>query len=107
MGDLEGAHVALRLRRSPEVLLAEWRGQGGSRDARGRRPRPRPELVGQGDHRGPATDHRALSGQMRVLVVSLTALGLLAGCASSSSDWAKAGASDQELGRDTADCLAG
>jgi len=44
---------------------------------------------------------------MRVLVVSLTALGLLAGCASSSSDWAKAGASDQELGRDTADCLAG
>lgn len=44
---------------------------------------------------------------MRALAVGLAALGLLAGCASSSSsDWTKAGASEQQVGRDTADCLA-
>ena len=44
---------------------------------------------------------------MRSLVVSLTVLGLLAGCASSGSDWTKAGATEQQIGRDTTDCLAG
>ncbi len=38
---------------------------------------------------------------MRSLVVGLAVLGLLAGCASSSSDgWTKAGASQQDLARD-------
>jgi len=44
---------------------------------------------------------------MRFLTVNLAALALLAACASSSSDWAKAGASEQQIGQDTADCLAG
>jgi hypothetical protein len=45
---------------------------------------------------------------MRFVVISLTVWMLLAGCASSASDgWTKAGASEQQVGRDTADCLAG
>ena len=44
---------------------------------------------------------------MRSLVVGLAVLGLLAGCASSSSDgWTKAGASQQDLARDELHCLA-
>ena len=42
---------------------------------------------------------------MRTLVASLLAAGALAGCASSGSDWSKPGASEQQVGRDTADCL--
>jgi hypothetical protein len=45
---------------------------------------------------------------MRSVAIGMTALTLLAGCASSASDgWTKAGASEQQIGRDTADCLAG
>lgn len=37
----------------------------------------------------------------------LAALGLLTGCASSSSDrWAKPGATEEQVNRDSADCLA-
>jgi len=43
---------------------------------------------------------------MRSLVVGLAVLGLLAGCASSSPGWTKAGASEQQVGKDTNDCLA-
>ena len=43
---------------------------------------------------------------MRSLVVGLAALALLAGCASSSPGWSKAGASEQQVGKDTNDCLA-
>jgi hypothetical protein len=44
---------------------------------------------------------------MRTLVASLLTAGLLAGCASSSGpNWTKPGASEQQIGRDTADCLA-
>jgi hypothetical protein len=38
----------------------------------------------------------------------LVALGVLAGCASSTSDrWAKPGATEEQVNRDSADCLAG
>ena len=41
-----------------------------------------------------------------VTLILLAAAGLLAACASSSSqDWAKPGATEQQIGRDTADCL--
>lgn len=44
---------------------------------------------------------------MRFVVISLTVWMLLAGCASSASDgWTKAGASEQQVGKDTNDCLA-
>jgi len=43
---------------------------------------------------------------MRLLVASLLAAGCVSGCASSSSnDWAKPGATQEQIGRDTADCL--
>ena len=38
----------------------------------------------------------------------LVALGVLAGCGSSTSDrWAKPGATEEQVNRDSADCLAG
>ena len=41
-----------------------------------------------------------------MLVLGLALAGLLAACATSSSDdWSKPGATQQEIGRDTADCL--
>jgi uncharacterized protein YceK len=43
---------------------------------------------------------------MRTHIVAILVAGLLAGCASSSSDdWAKPGATQEQIGRDTADCL--
>ena len=43
---------------------------------------------------------------MRALVTVLGTAVLLAGCASSKSgDWSKPGATQQQIGRDTADCL--
>ena len=44
---------------------------------------------------------------MRTLLASLVVAGCLAGCASSSrsDDWSKPGATQQQIGRDTADCL--
>lgn len=47
------------------------------------------------------------SSAMRTLVASLLTAGLLAGCASSSgANWTKPGVSEQQIGKDTADCLA-
>jgi hypothetical protein len=43
---------------------------------------------------------------MKTRLVALVVAGLLAGCASSKSDdWSKPGATQQQIGRDTADCL--
>jgi hypothetical protein len=43
---------------------------------------------------------------MRRVVTALLAAGLLAGCASSSSGgWTKPGASEQEMNKDTSDCM--
>ena len=45
---------------------------------------------------------------MRSLLASLLVVSCLAGCASSSKseDWSKPGATKEQIGRDTADCLA-
>jgi len=43
---------------------------------------------------------------MRFVVIGVI-VWLLVGCASSASDWTKAGASEQQVGQDTADCLGG
>jgi len=48
---------------------------------------------------------RTESGAMRPLVIGLLVAGWLAGCASSGSDWTKPGASEQQIGRDTNECL--
>ena len=43
---------------------------------------------------------------MRALVIVPAAVVLLAGCAASKSDdWSKPGATEQQISRDTADCL--
>jgi hypothetical protein len=43
---------------------------------------------------------------MRRIVTGLIIVGWLAGCASSASDtWAKPGATEQQIGRDTTECL--
>lgn len=43
---------------------------------------------------------------MRALVTALAVAALLAGCASSRSEnWAKPGATQQQIGSDTTDCL--
>ena len=45
-------------------------------------------------------------GAMRPLLASMIVAGCLAACASSKSDdWSKPGATQQQIGRDTADCL--
>src|SRR3954468_25005789 len=60
-----------------------------------------------GARRSRSSSSRSSSAErpMRSLVVSLAALGLLDGCASSPG-WTKAGASEQQVGKDTNDCLA-
>ncbi len=42
---------------------------------------------------------------MRRIIIGMLVAGWLAGCASSGSDWAKPGASQQQIGRDTNECL--
>jgi hypothetical protein len=47
-----------------------------------------------------------LSDLLNRVITGLVAVGLLAGCASSSSGgWTKAGASEAEVNRDTSDCM--
>lgn len=54
---------------------------------------------------GAADARRSQCGAMRSLLASLLVAGCLAGCASS-EDWSKPGATKEQIGRDTADCLA-
>ena len=60
---------------------------------------------------GPRSNGAARAGAtefcvMRTLLTALVLAGLLAGCAASKSDdWAKPGATQEQMGRDTADCL--